>query len=203
LKLTFLLTGCQNNTNKLDGPINNTGTVEINDSTDKKAVAYWRHQEKLAMDSITSYKIDSVANLCTILLYGIYGQERIFDVERKKNITIGETDIRITKFAYQSTEKRVLWFWLFDKDSLPINSDLIFEDHGAAMFFFEVDVKAKKLVSALTGSGSKMAIEYFRDLFNSKIKSDQFRHYIDSFKVKVHPKFKMAVMSSLSVVFNK
>src|SRR5215813_5820200 len=107
---------------------NDTGVSTNANSIQRQSIINrYYAREKSARDSITKYQLDSIYDRCLRLLYGIYGKEKITDITTKRSTTVGESDIRLYGFKYETPIIRRIDFEVFWNDSLPINATYSFD----------------------------------------------------------------------------
>ena len=159
------------------------------DSTQAMVIKAFNHDEHQALDSIKKYNLDSIYNRCLSLLYVIYGNENLSDKRILKNATIGECNIRLINFKSISKRRCLINYLVFVNDSIPCDPILLVEN-GRTPFGFIIDTIDKEIVAVTTNdyyNGVNIAA-YYR-LYENALKSKILTHYINSNRVKLHPKF--------------
>lgn len=191
--LLILIYSCNNNETKSSQKSDDTTTGFTEDSIHKRRVGLYKRNEQQAIDSLKHYEVLPFYDTLRGLLYKIYGTEILLEDKAKRSITVGECDIRITSFDFVGPDLRLICLDMFGTDSVPIPSDRLSKEAGVMMLCAEINVSNKSMTRASTGHMGFTPISEFKSIAESPGNLKKLRHYVDSLREKLHPKFKIAI----------
>ncbi len=184
LCLQILVLGCSNNeirTKEIPTIVSDTSIVTARDKEIMKV--FYREKENATLDSISKYNLYNPCKEGINILYSIYAPRKLYDRNLEKDITIGECDIRVLSFKSMSPFTKRVMFEIFTKDSLPLNSDRIFDNVGVFIYAFDIDITKGKILYGLLESDteSKIELENLMKLAKKERGSDAFKRYLKQY----------------------
>lgn len=195
-KIFFFLTvlfffGCNDTGYK---PLEKEVTQKDKDSLTSlsSAINNIRKEEKIFLDSVRKYSLDSINERCKNLLYVLYSKDTLVGSRRNETVTIGECNIVLFGFENKSANLKELHYDILVHDSIPMNWLYNTQPNEFKMVHsFEIDVKTKKIIKALISEHASMQITDIEKAFDSIKISSGFKNYLSNYKCRLHPNFKI------------
>lgn len=160
------------------------------DRTDSELLLIeYRNDEKMVLDSIQKYGLDSLYHEIVELFYVVYGSDSVVDGNTKETYTVGELDVRPIKYLRLDINTAQINIQPFRRDSLPINSSLLTKRSGSMKTRFIINLQKRELVECSSGNGLTMTIGDFLSLKENISKSSQFKSYVNEHRDILNAKF--------------
>lgn len=182
----IILFGCKPSNNSPQNSSKNIDTSHLK-CVNSDVIKYFNEGENAALDSIYRYNLNSVNDSCLKYLWGIYARNILLDTCLKKKITIGECNIRVSKFKRVSDSIISLHYEYFINDSIPVSASY---DTFQSMFYgFDINLFEKKFLYVKMGEFGRYSVEGMKIDYENILKSNLFREYINEKRHSLHPKF--------------
>lgn len=110
---------CDTSRNK-PADLNDTETIPQREPVAHSVIKQFRQDEKIAMDSIILYGLQSINYSCLMYLYAIYGNEYLPSAPGEQRPTIGECNLKLVKFLRPSADKGELIYSVLSMIHFPL-----------------------------------------------------------------------------------
>lgn len=152
-------------------------------------VEVFNKDERVALDSIKKYSLDSLNNRCKKMLYVLYADDTLEN--NNDTITIGECSIRLIKFTNISKQQKELTYGVFVYDSIPVLWKFKKILSYNMIHTFGVDTEKRKIIIAKLAESGTMAIKDIEYSYDTLLNGDRFQNYLLKYKNRLHYNFKM------------
>ena len=188
--ITLFIIGCGRSPNKFTNVETNSTTGYYDSLTTlSRVIKNSNEKEKMSLDSVRKYRIDSLNSKCKNFLYTLYYNDTILNKDTDRKITVGECNIRLVNFKSKSSNVKSLSYNFFINDSIPITWQTGLEFYTNWINTFEVDIKSKEILLAKIAEHAYIKMNSINHSYDSIKGSVGFKEYLLKYKNRLHPNF--------------